>query len=987
MSFCSSGWLCASFRRSPSDIQEEKTPVGKINYEYGEKTLKQYLHSNTRLMGAISSLLYCGIIIAICAPLSASADSFSDLPSNECQTTASGDIPTSPCHEVTDTSKFQGARSEPSSALATSPIDLPNDPTNPASKACRYVDNISTRSIFIPFNSALEWGSFITNYPQSIANLVYCARPAVANITPAIITPTCAPDETHTSETVNLPYQRINTTYSPNPYVATFSCKAAGPGLPNTLGSISSVFTAAYKSPDTTFTPPLAPNDRVSGWTESRTPGTGGCGPAAGVLTSSNAPPANSDLCINSTAGPTPPATTFPANTGAYWVWSCKMTQGTTYKASTQCTAPITAVCGPDGGSGSLTVLASNDPNLCNPGFLVSNFTSNAHSWSWTCSSPCGCTVKNCSANNSGAQCGSDNNAMLANLSNNDANLCSNGATVSNFVTQTTSWTWTCNGANSTTAQCSTETIVNGQCGADSGQDLSSTPTSLCKTGTASLVSGSGPWNWTCTGANGGTTASCSAQLTVNGQCGADNGQDLTSTPASLCKSGTASSVSGSGPWTWSCNGAYDGSTASCSAQLLVNGQCGADNSQDLSSTPTHLCNSGTASSVSGSGPWNWSCTGANGGTTAQCSSQLLVNGQCGADNAKNLSSTPVNLCTSGTATSVSGSGPWTWSCTGSNGGSTASCSAQKFVNGQCGSDNNQDLSSTPTHLCNSGTASGVSGSGPWTWSCTGSNGGATASCSALLIVNGQCGSDSGQNLSSTPTHLCNSGTASGVSGSGPWSWSCSGANSGSSPTCTANLIVNGQCGSSAGNVNSKPTTNLCTSGTPTSVSGSGPWTWTCTGANSGSSPTCTANLSVNGTCGSDNGKTLSSTPTNLCSSGMSSSFQTASNGSGWSWSCNGANGGSTASCAASGQCFCPPGNGGGAGASVQSCSISNNVSTCMGSGCPCTSNNSGAICTSVNNVYTCIVNSGNLHQTMTCQGFPGGCGGGGRGGNSTVSD
>jgi hypothetical protein len=55
-------------------------------------------------------------------------------------------------------------------------------------------------------------------------------------------------------------------------------------------------------------------------------------------------------------------------------------------------------------------------------------------------------------------------------------------------------------------------------------------------------------------------------------------------------------------------------------------------------------------------------------------------------------------------------------------------------VNGACGSANGVGTSAAPTTgLCSAGTASAVSGSGPWTWSCAGSNGGTTASCSAPL--------------------------------------------------------------------------------------------------------------------------------------------------------------------------------------------------------------------------------------------------------------
>ncbi len=55
-----------------------------------------------------------------------------------------------------------------------------------------------------------------------------------------------------------------------------------------------------------------------------------------------------------------------------------------------------------------------------------------------------------------------------------------------------------------------------------------------------------------------------------------------------------------------------------------TNGTCGSSNGQTLTSAPTtNLCTTGTASSVTGSGPWYWSCAGSNGGTTAQCSALL----------------------------------------------------------------------------------------------------------------------------------------------------------------------------------------------------------------------------------------------------------------------------------------------------------------------------------------------------------------------------
>ncbi len=55
---------------------------------------------------------------------------------------------------------------------------------------------------------------------------------------------------------------------------------------------------------------------------------------------------------------------------------------------------------------------------------------------------------------------------------------------------------------------------------------------------------------------------------TVDGRCGAADGQDFSVPPATatdLCAVGSASAVSGSGPWRWSCGGQYGGATAACS--------------------------------------------------------------------------------------------------------------------------------------------------------------------------------------------------------------------------------------------------------------------------------------------------------------------------------------------------------------------------------------------------------------------------------------
>ena len=282
-----------------------------------------------------------------------------------------------------------------------------------------------------------------------------------------------------------------------------------------------------------------------------------------------------------------------------------------------------------------------------------------------------------------------------------------------------------CGSSGSTDSADPAPQAVNGTCGSANGVAVSAAPTaSLCSSGSASAVSGSGPWNWMCTGTNGGTTSSCQAPVTsssggggsggggsggggsggsspVNGVCGSANGTAVSSAPtANLCTTGTASTVSGTGPWTWMCTGSGGGTDSSCQAPVAsgsggggsggggsggtspTNGMCGSANGVAVSVAPTsNLCTAGTASAVAGNGPWNWMCAGLNGGTTANCSAPLTppppVNGVCGAANGVAVSTAPTaNLCTTGTASAVSGNGPWNWMCTGSNGGSTGSCSA-----------------------------------------------------------------------------------------------------------------------------------------------------------------------------------------------------------------------------------------------------------------------------------------------------------------------
>ncbi|MHB8827994.1 MAG: LamG-like jellyroll fold domain-containing protein [Syntrophales bacterium] len=108
-----------------------------------------------------------------------------------------------------------------------------------------------------------------------------------------------------------------------------------------------------------------------------------------------------------------------------------------------------------------------------------------------------------------------------------------------------------------------------------------------------------------------------------------------------------------------------------------------ADNNATAQFTVT--ANSGYTAAVTGT------CGGSLNGTTyttspvtANCTVSATfaanpVNGVCGAANGQAFTSAPTptdNLCSVGTPTTVAGSGPWTWSCPGTNGGAAASCAA-----------------------------------------------------------------------------------------------------------------------------------------------------------------------------------------------------------------------------------------------------------------------------------------------------------------------
>ncbi|MDD5753094.1 MAG: hypothetical protein PHI45_03380, partial [Candidatus Pacebacteria bacterium] len=286
-------------------------------------------------------------------------------------------------------------------------------------------------------------------------------------------------------------------------------------------------------------------------------------------------------------------------------------------------------------------------------------------------------------------------------------------------------------------------------------QTFTSKPTSnLCLSGNASSVSGTGPWTWTCYGQNGGSSIKCSANKkadinnAVNGVCGYSFGEILNSVPplGTICKSGIASDIKphypdGAGPWTWTCYGSNGGSDTECLVnEARFNDSCGKAIYGYFYSQPSseNLCsNKKQATGISYyQDKILWNCE------ERECVLNLIKDGQCGQSNGKDFTFRPsTNLCAVGTASEViENKYSYTWTCSGINYGKTASCSSSRVydsTDGKCGSSNGQAFYNAPSSgLCEIGVTSSIIGSGPWQWTCSGSNGGLDASCFADLRNN-----------------------------------------------------------------------------------------------------------------------------------------------------------------------------------------------------------------------------------------------------------
>lgn len=436
--------------------------------------------------------------------------------------------------------------------------------------------------------------------------------------------------------------------------------------------------------------------------------------------------------------------------------------------------------------------------------------------------------------------------------------------------------------------------IVNGACGVADGSFVRVVPTSnLCLRGTASPAAGTGPWTWTCAGLGGGTMASCSAQLadtvpdpfSFAAQTGVPLNAVATSNSVTISGINTAAPISVlGGSYSIGCSSVFTAIPATVLSGQTV---CLRQYSSTVESTQTRatLC----VDSVCADFDVTTVATGAP------------VNGACGSANGIELASAPSgsSLCASGTPSPVSGSGPWSWTCIGVNGGTTSTCSASLAtitytltVTADAGgstsiSGASQRAAGEPVSvIATAGAGSIFSG---WSTNVLGCSSAATcnfnmpSSSAALNATFAVC------SYSFTPSTLA---TLAAVGSTGSFVVTASPANcpipypvttsagnwlsanaSGTTITYSATnnpsvssrvgqvvvgnqsisvtqlgapvTGVDGVCGAIAGTtVGVLPNQGLCSAGALSTIVGTGPWSWQCQGTGGGSTAVCGANRS-----------------------------------------------------------------------------------------------------------------------------------------------
>lgn len=422
---------------------------------------------------------------------------------------------------------------------------------------------------------------------------------------------------------------------------------------------------------------------------------------------SATSPAANSSAC-NDGWTPTSPSqsTTLVSSCSASVAcdWSC--TNGYT-KVGSSCLA----------NSCSTTAPTSNS-SACNDGWTPTTYDqwgtlatscSSSTECDWVCQSGyykngSVCTAYACTGTppSNATLCAGDDTWLTANVTRTVTNTCS--STKCEYTCQSGYYNngWVCTPYICTGVTPSNATL----CAGDDTWLTVNTAKSLVSTCSATKC------EYVCAGGYQQVWSTC--EVEVIGLCGSAHGKTRVNAPSSnLCASGTPSWVSGTGPWTWSCDG--NGGGVSCSTQKLNTptpwtntaaqtsitrrwtNPSGVTNIDRRSSSSSSRIARGTSTTYNQTAltcatNYGWrevracddigACTSAitlNSTSTTACAD----NGICGYAHGKTRVNAPTwaDLCDNGTAISFAGSGPWTWTCQWTNGWTNSSqCSTQKLA-------------------------------------------------------------------------------------------------------------------------------------------------------------------------------------------------------------------------------------------------------------------------------------------------------------------
>ena len=336
--------------------------------------------------------------------------------------------------------------------------------------------------------------------------------------------------------------------------------------------------------------------------------------------------------------------------------------------------------------------------NLCKYG--NPSIVSGKGPWYWSCRNDTGSWAISCFSvqkNAINGVCGTANGKNYKSQPASD--LCAKGT--ASTILSSNAWYWTCEGSGGgEKSYCYAARegySANGVCGFISPNYFSQEK--ICQSGyVEELKVANGQWRWSCNGINGGSNIVCSGIFNFfpfperyeAGKCGASSGVVMGKEPTTdFCKTGYFKNFKwneDAKEWQWTCGGRGGAPSENCgtyySANMIKsNGECGSAANAYFESAPTaNLCTKGDPSVVTGTGPWNWTCSGVSGGSSIKCSAKKLsiINGVCGSSTKSTFSVAPTaNLCTTGQASSVSGTGPWYWTCFGVLGGKDAQCTAK----------------------------------------------------------------------------------------------------------------------------------------------------------------------------------------------------------------------------------------------------------------------------------------------------------------------